>query len=401
MLPLWGYDRKFRPNALATGTRDPLYAKALALEAGGRRLVVISLDLGRAPSVDITAAVRDTLRTRCGVDALLLCASHTHHAPVLELRNAPGQGQGTFDEALSYYAQLQEILVDAAAEAIARLEPARIGWGTASSMLNRNRLVPGRPEPCDRTLLVLRVDRLDGAPLARVVNFAAHATLYPPHKTVYSAEYPGVMAASVEQATGALCLFVQGASGDLQFDIDDARWGLDDFIEDVGARLADEVLALDATIRPSVPSRPSLCMRAMDLAFDSRIDFSNTALIERLGEAFFPELVRAIAHGFSDNVVRPHIEALVLNGELGIVGFSGEFFCANALRLRAQMAGLPLLFAGYCNGHDMYFPSLDAMAEGGYGAEPEEAWAVPGAAEIIADSAADALNACLREAQTP
>ena len=55
---------------------------------------------------------------------------------------------------------------------------------------------------------------------------------------------------------------------------------------------------------------------------------------------------------------------MVLNGELAIVGLSGEPFCQHSLRLR-QRAYLPhVLVFGYCNGHQLYFPTIEAASEG-------------------------------------
>lgn len=50
--PLWGFEDRTDP---ATGTLDPLYARILVLEAGGKRLAIVVLDLGRSfgePSLD-------------------------------------------------------------------------------------------------------------------------------------------------------------------------------------------------------------------------------------------------------------------------------------------------------------------------------------------------------------
>ena len=58
---------------------------------------------------------------------------------------------------------------------------------------------------------------------------------------------------------------------------------------------------------------------------------------------------------------------MLLNGELALVGGSGEFFCNHANRLKAVYVKNTLFF-GYCNGHGMYFPTIEAASEGGYGA---------------------------------
>ena len=49
---MWGFEDRTDP---ATGTLDPLYARVLVLEAGGKRIAIVALDLGRTfgePSLD-------------------------------------------------------------------------------------------------------------------------------------------------------------------------------------------------------------------------------------------------------------------------------------------------------------------------------------------------------------
>jgi hypothetical protein len=58
--PLWGYAA--RHDAPCEGTRDPLRARALVLEGGGRRIALVSLDLGRAPPRTATEAIRARAR---------------------------------------------------------------------------------------------------------------------------------------------------------------------------------------------------------------------------------------------------------------------------------------------------------------------------------------------------
>jgi len=50
--PMWGFEERTDPS---TGTLDPLYARVLVLEAGGKRIAIVALDLGRSfgePSLD-------------------------------------------------------------------------------------------------------------------------------------------------------------------------------------------------------------------------------------------------------------------------------------------------------------------------------------------------------------
>jgi hypothetical protein len=69
------------------------------------------------------------------------------------------------------------------------------------------------------------------------------------------------------------------------------------------------------------------------------------------------------------------------------VGGSGEFFCNHANRLKARAYVKHTLFFGYCNGHGMYFPTIEAASEGGYGADAGVSLAELGAGERMMDKA--------------
>src|SRR5205085_10775967 len=90
--------------------------------------------------------------------------------------------------------------------------------------------------------------------------------------------------------------------------------------------------------------------------------------------------------GYSGGV-RPSLTVALLDGRVGFVGVSGEFFCGHALSLRRRARLDHLLFLGYCNDYQQYFPTVEAAAEGGYGATPPVALAEVGAGERVIDRA--------------
>ena len=67
----------------------------------------------------------------------------------------------------------------------------------------------------DDTLLIARITNADGIRLATIVNYACHPTTLAWENTAISPDYVGAMREVIEQTTGAPCLFMQGASGDL------------------------------------------------------------------------------------------------------------------------------------------------------------------------------------------
>jgi hypothetical protein len=371
-LPMWGYGG--RHDKPCEGVLDPLRASALVLAAGDQKLAIVGLDLGRAPTRSSMAAIRERLRREAGISHLLLVASHTHHGPVLEVENLP-------DAERSYVRALEGKLADVIVQADRNRRPARLGAASTELNLNRNRQSKLPDKPVDRSLLVLRVDDLRGKPIAVAVNFAAHPTMLDAGLLEYSADYPGHMRRLVEQELGGTCLFLQGAAGDLSTQPGDAR-GPQAFGQALGREAAKLAHAIQTT-----DTSPSIQVREEDFQFRAmRINLGNPLVRAAYTSAFFPALVDFYVAEYADGV-RPHLTVALLNGSIGLVGVSGEFFSSHAIRLR-QRSRLPhLLFCGYANDYQQYFPTIEAAAEGGYGADPTVSPVELGAGERITDRA--------------
>lgn len=377
---MWGYGS--RHDALSKGVADPLRAAALVLEAGGRKVAIVGMDLGRGPGEAMLGRLRDRLKTEAGIDHAFFGGSHTHHAPVLELEDIAGRGKGKFDATLRYYKELEAALAEVVLEANRQLAPARMATGSVQlEGYNRNRHTKIDPKPVDRELAVLRVDDAGGKPIGIVVNFAAHPTSIPEENLELSADYPGALKATVEKELGGVAVFMQGAAGNLSTD----RGGKGDY-KQYGAALGREVVRLAGGLTTSVPARASFQMREEQFLFQSRVDFRNPALMALYALAFFPELIANYVDEFSEGL-RPRLSVALLNGEVAFVGASGEFFCQHALRLKERARLKQLFFFGYCNGHHLYFPTIEAVAEGGYGADDRVAPVALGAGEQMMDGA--------------
>jgi hypothetical protein len=102
--------------------------------------------------------------------------------------------------------------------------------------------------------------------------------------------------------------------------------------------------------------------------------------------AFFPELVKNYAEEFAHGI-QPELTTVLMNGDLALVGGSGEFFCNHANRLKERSYIKNTLFFGYCNGHHMYFPTIEAASEGGYGGDATVAPVELGAGEQMMNQA--------------
>lgn len=379
-VPMWGYGA--RHDRLSQGTLDPLYAEALVIEAGGQRLAIVGLDLGRGPTAAMMEAIRRGAARQAQVGHVLVGGSHTHHGPVLELSDREGFGKGRFDDAVAYSHGLPESIVAAIVEAAGRLQPARIGAAGKELAMNRNRHTRRQPKATDPLLSVVRLDALDGRPIGVLVNFAAHPVMTDEDVLQFSADYPGFLKRRVVERLGGGCVFMQGAAGDLSPNPGEGQRGPQAF----GEALGDQAVELAQGLTTAVPQTPSLAAKVERFEFRSRVDFANPLVAATFQAAFFPELVRNFFIEFQP-AIRPELNVVLLNGELAIVSGSGEFFCNHAVRLRARSHARQTLFFGYTNGHHMYFPTIEAASEGGYGGDPTVAPVEVGAGERMMDRA--------------
>ncbi|MBX9792014.1 MAG: neutral/alkaline non-lysosomal ceramidase N-terminal domain-containing protein [Pirellulales bacterium] len=374
-VPMWGYAD--RHAALSQGTMDPLYAKAIVIEAGGDKLALVGTDIGRGPTIPMMTKIREALKP-LGIEHVIISGSHSHHGPVIELTNNPGRGKGTFDASVAYAEKLPDLLVEVIREADAARKPAKLGLGTRMHSLNRNRHTKQANRVTDPVLGVLRFDDLDGKLLGLIVNFAAHPVMIDSKVLSFSADYPGHMKRKVESALGGQCVFMQGAAGDLSPNPPAGVNGPEQF----GQALGDVVIDVARSIETAVPQKPSIKGRVDHFLFGSRIDFRNKLLMMVYARAFFPELAQAFADEWAGGV-QTESNTVLLNGELAMVSGSGEFFSNHANRLRERAYVKHAFFFGYANGHNLYFPTIEAASEGGYGASPEMSPVELGAGEKV------------------
>jgi hypothetical protein len=378
-VPMWGYGA--RHDALSQGTLDPLYADALVVQAGDKKLAIVGLDLGRSPSEASLQRIRQRIKTEAGIEHSFIAGSHTHHAPVLELTDEPGKGKGRFDAALRYYREMEEAIVAAIIEANKRLAPARLAIGSVQlEAFNRNRHTKQPVKPTDRELAVMRFDDANGKPMAILVSFTAHPTMIPASTLKFSADYAGALKAEIEKATGAHAIFMQGAAGDQSVNAPNRDY------QAFGQSLGKEAVKLAMSLTTEEVKQPSLQVKEERFRFTSRTDLNNPVVRGLYEKAFFPELIPNYVDEYADGV-RPRLTVALLNNEIALVGASGEFFASHAIRLKERARVKQLFFFGYCNGYHQYFPTIEAVSEGGYGADNQVAPAEVGAGEAMMNAA--------------
>lgn len=203
---------------------DPAMVKALALEDGSTRVMIITVDavsFGEIGYIDngYITRVRAALERDLGIPGknVLFNASHCHAV----VRKDSDQ-----------------LTIEAAKTAWNNLVPVRAGAGRGHEdriMENRRMyLKDGRQTdvrrayamprdedvvstgPVDPEIGLLRLDRLDGRPLAVLYNFAAHPIQGVPSGG-NTADYPGFASKAIEEnfGDGVMAFFIQGCAGDV------------------------------------------------------------------------------------------------------------------------------------------------------------------------------------------
>lgn len=401
---------------------EDLTATTVVLANAQTTLAIVALDICLLP-----IARADVLRRLIGqaVGApsshVLVNFSHTHSAP-----SFPGWQPEPPDQAHlqdEYWELLVERTVQSAAEARARLRPARVaaGWGESRIGINRREIGPdgliflgevpdGETDPA---VGVIRVDDLDGRPIAVLCSLGCHTVVVGPRDQAASPDFPGPARRVVESTLGGLTLFLQACGGDVmpvggmgyETDCSDAN-------ERVGMMLGGEVVKVAAALRthlrrgertalgsvsaislwPWVPVEDEGISARLD-ARSERIwlDFVDLPTLED-AQAILDEkreLLHAALSTGDERQIAParrfvtwaevlvdavetnrrtidfEVQALRID-DLALVGLSAEVFSGTGLEIKQRS---PIAFTnvlGYSNGCVMYLPRAQDYPPGGW-----------------------------------
>jgi hypothetical protein len=205
--------------------------------------------------------------------------------------------------------------------------------------------------------------------------------MIPAQTLKFSADYVGAMKETVEKEMGGRAVFMQGSAGDQS-----ANPGTNSGYQAFGKALGLEVIKLASSLEPAQVTKPSLIVKEDRFQFTSRTDLSNPQVRAAYSSAFFPELIPNFMDEYAQGV-RPRLTVALLNGDIALVGASGEFFSNHSIRLKERARVKQLFFFGYCNGYHQYFPTIEAVAEGGYGADSGVSPVAVGGGEQIMNTA--------------
>jgi len=210
-LSLGGYGARF--GKYAEGVHDPIFARALVIERGEKKVAMVSLDAIGVPGELKDAAMKQIADLGFAPEAVVIGASHSHCAP--ECLSPQGD---LVPRALGYFHKdffdwMAERIATAIRQATANLQECALSLGSAQlEGLNTNRR--DGETTVDREMTVLKVQGKSGT-IAALVNWTAHATIMRPETLLVSGEWPGEMERTIEKALpGSVALYLNGAEGD-------------------------------------------------------------------------------------------------------------------------------------------------------------------------------------------
>jgi len=371
-----GYDAR---KGLSTGVHDPLSARVLAFEVGGKRLVLISTDLIGFYS-GTAEHMRQALLSEFHLQPseLFLTAIHTHAGPALTIHQDRGHPNN-----VEYTEKLKSKLVDVVRRAIDSMEPVRLGLGIGSSPMGANRrelrigrngessIVLGRNTygPTDKEVLVMKVATPDGKLKAVAFDYATHATCLGGKNFTISGDVLGLAEQFVEKILGSDVVVpaFAGASGNINpwfraltgFDTE-SGWIPEPVL--LGTFLGEEVVHVCRGIGGTgAPDKISTAFATLQLPAKPPADAV-------AGKKDGPGTL-----AFNVTVARL--------GDVAFVGLGAEVCTEIGLAIKAALPCAHTFVITHCNGTASYLPTKEMYVQGGY--EVQTSPFAPQAADIV------------------
>jgi neutral ceramidase len=193
------------PNSL--GVHDSIYCRAIVIDNGVTAAALVTVSGNQ--SEQSWKASTQQIEKELGIPAVNIVLSSTHSHSVGRIKG------------------MEQKIFAVVKEAKARLQPARIGWGTGVSYINVKRDLidpktrkwwegPNYDGPVDRNVYVISFEALDGTPIAVYYNYAMHAVLMGQYDMV-SDDAPGATSSYIENSfdNKIVAVWSEGACGDI------------------------------------------------------------------------------------------------------------------------------------------------------------------------------------------
>ena len=358
------------------GIHDPLKAQILLINAGDSSTLIITMDL-----LAVQSSFSDRLRTAISQETgiqeshIMLSCSHTHSGP-----------QGfNLDSAILQENKddnLQEItlckITGACVWAKTLLQPVKFSLGHSLGTgvgLNRNDPDSG---PSDQQVSILRIDNLDGHPIAVLFNYGCHPTIMGSDNLLISADYPGAARNTLKNIfADTVFLFTNSSAGDVstRFTRKDASFNE---VARLGQIMAGAVMQAMNTAESFEPDGLKARLESIDLPVKKLPTVEEAEAILQTAKQELEQLKKAGASPAEMRKLVTKIEGaemlilqikefagkirlqsfiqLIQIGALSLIGVPGEPFSKTFLDIKEQIKPAQAVLIGYANDYKGYFP---------------------------------------------
>jgi lysophospholipase L1-like esterase len=375
----------------STAIRDSIYHRIVVMDDGKMQFALVSTDICICNCAEYDRiALKISKELGISPQNFWWTTTHTHSAPEVGPAGLDSLFLGDrydHDRDAKYAALVENRMINGIRQAQKDLKPAKLGVGWGYSQANINRRAKDIDDVAflgmdpdgatDRKIGIIRLDKVDGSPLAIIANYPIHGTCL--GGTAYiSGDVPGVVSEYVQQQLGVPCLFINGAAGNLAPIYSVGNNVEDPFLNQFRTLLGDKILEANSKI-----------ITNKEVKLYSQEIVVETPRKKDLGWPFsYGKYTRTTLSG--ENMVRIPIQFLKINDDIAIWNGPCEMFCEISNEVRSRSPFPYTFYYGYANGWLGYVPTEEEWKYKGY--EPSVSPFTPIAAKDITESVVGVLQ---------
>ena len=382
---LYGYPQE-RP---AESVHDDLLVKAAAFGYGKPSALLVEIDLCSIQDYQ-AEEVSKIIEKETGIpnDNIIFSATHTHSGPCIT--GAPGWG----DNDSEYIEKIMfPNIVEAAKDATKSVVPVKMGIATGESKVGINRRqqlskpmynICGRVRlgQCeygtyDPEMTVISFRNEEDIPVLNIVHYGCHGTASGPGLEI-TRDWSGVMCDRLEERSGAMTMFINGAIGDVGPRLSNGGTTGDiNFMEEIGALGALDATRIYRKIKEFTDVEFKVHTGTLKLpykkienaeAIKAEIELYKgfTQGMEHLMHETLKERLRILESGEEQKTELNLKQVLFSFNSVVLVPFKFEVFSEITLRLREYSPMQYTLGMSNVNGSYAYLPCEGQIPCGGY-----------------------------------
>ena len=384
----------------STGVHDPIFTRALVVAADElltEACAIVSVEVCGITGLD-AARIHKRVTDSIAIPAenIIIAATHTHSGPAAIGFFNPKE-TGFVDDVIEKTASAVKIATQS-------LRQVTVGYssGIENTISHYRRLLakdgsvvmnwePYPPEKISCPLgdvdseagVLVLIDSDDGKSIRGLIfNHAGHPNVMSGDNYLISGDYPGLAMRLIEEETGCVSLFLNGAQGTMDIDgLKDRDWA---GVKRTGNALREAVMEIagktetinDLKIRMD-NIHYSLGRRVIS---DDELTWAKNifadggdllqAMVDGVGDDYKARLYKDL-HSRQDSEIEVSQTCIAL-GDCAFLSFPGELFTEIGVKIKNSSPFSHTYIIGLANGEIGYVPTKKAVSEGGYAVETRE-----------------------------